>query len=416
MQGENKKIILNPSRAYYYSIGMYLFINVLSNTTISDKIWYSTLANIFNVTIILLLLYKIISQKYSLREIIYIVLFGLIVLLSYLFSGYVYLIWLYLFVISAQNVSFKKIAVQTIWVIIFSIILIMLISYLGLIEVVIITDYEREFLWSGNSTIYLGGFHHQNYLGGLLFITYCCYIFLRYDNFSWKDLITFAVFFYLCFFRISSRTAAIEIAFLTLLVIVFKLFNLSNNDKRKQFWAKFCTYGLMIFSIIFSIFLSINYNSNNRVYSFINSLLSTRISSAHNLYVQYGFSIFGQNINLVSTIQAKEEGTSSIILDNAYMHMLLHFGIFVTAIILIGYFVAVKYAFENGTYSIAILIATIFIYGISENLFFNISMNPFLILLSVGIFGEKIEVIDDINRFKHRRIKLVFIKRPNNRI
>ena len=400
----------DSSILFYIAIGAFYINSIVGLTTLMDIGAVSALMKIFRWIGYIFCILKICTQTYTLRSIFKIIVTAGIVFLSSYLSGYqTLLIWL-LYILAAQNIDLRKTAKEVMIITLVLFLLVVLLAELGFIESTTqsVSSSSRSYLWSSGNTILLWGFEHHNYIGRCAFTFITCYIFLRFDKFKWFDLIPCVIVFYICYFVSKTRTAALLILAATLLVLFFKLLKFFGEKTNKNIVA-FTVYFIMILSIAFSIFMCLTYNSGSAFYEFFDDLLTTRFSSANSIFSNYGFSILGQDVTLVSTIEAKEQGITAIVLDNAYMHLLIRFGLLLSALVIGGYFYSAKIALREKNYGILIIIAIIFVCGIAETWFLSLSSNPFLLLVSTGLYNQDLKLEKSATERK-KRIKLTWKK------
>ena len=403
------KVHMDINIIFYLALGLYYFNGIINGTTLTDVSGIPLLMTVIKWTVFVLLLWKIVLQKYTARSLCKIAIVGCIILLSYYFCRWQdVLVFGFLFIVAAKGIDLRKVAKEILIITFVTVLFVIILAEAGMIESITqkVSSSSRTYLWSAGNTIKLWGFEHHNYFGSRVLTFLTCYVFLRYEKFKIYDLIPCFALFYFCYFVVKTRTAAILILLVIFLVLLFKFLKFFGERKNKNL-VRVGVYFIMAFSVIFSLFMCITYNSGNSIYIFFDSLLTTRISSAHSIFSEYGFSLFGQNVELISTITAAEEGVSAIVMDNAYMHLFVRCGVLVGILVLLGYFVAVKLALEEKNYGVLVVIAVYFVCGISETWLFTISQNPFLLLLSVGLYNQNLNLsfTDDL---LNKKRKIVF--------
>ena len=378
--------------AFYIAFGLHYLNGIIGQTTMAEIPFISSVMTGVRWIVLILLLLVLLGQNYTVRSAWIVVLSGCAFLLSYLLCDYQELAWGFLFVAAAKDADLRRAAKEILIITVAAVAAIMLLADFGLIES-ITEDASggRSYLWSGGDTIPLWGFTHHNYLGCRTLTFYLCYVILRYDRFALIDLAPAWACFCFCYYLIKSRTAAILIVVATVLVLIYRLLpwlKVKIGAEKTGTLAQLGTGFIMLFSVFFSLLVCVGYTSRSDLFEFLDDLLSTRVSRAHNMLGDYGYSLFGQQVELLGTQAASEAGVASVILDNSYMHLFIRCGVLVGVLVLTAYFIAARKAIRRENYSVAVVISTYFVCGISECWLFTITYNPLLILLSPALYGE----------------------------
>ena len=118
---------------------------------------------------------------------------------------------------------------------------------------------------------------------------------------------------------------------------------------------------------------AIIYNHDNDAWYAINDIMSGRINVAQKYLYGYGVKLFGQ---------AYSGAVPYNICDNAYMNILLQFGIVMWIIIAAVYFMTIRKAFINNDKRSMIICAIMLVYAFIEQFFQNCFMNvSFLVIV-----------------------------------
>lgn len=84
------------------------------------------------------------------------------------------------------------------------------------------------------------------------------------------------------------------------------------------------------------------YNKGNAIAIALNSVLTSRIYHMSKFFKNYRITLFGQNIEFMSTMTANSYGTASNIVDNAYARCLFLYGIVALVFVIIAYCVLMR--------------------------------------------------------------------------
>ena len=80
--------------------------------------------------------------------------------------------------------------------------------------------------------------------------------------------------------------------------------------------------------VIFTLFAVKLYDSNNIIAMNINNFLSNRIYYASTFYHKYGISLFGKEVEYISTyLVSQSSAIKALVLYNSYLVILLNYGI-----------------------------------------------------------------------------------------
>jgi hypothetical protein len=331
--------------------------------------------------IFLMSLKIIFYTRYSKRQFCYIAIAFIIFFISYLKSTDDTLLIGFILVIGAKNIDLEKVMKYIFVTQIISCATIILLSLIGMIDNIYINS---SYSFSSSTIIRNSyGFSHPNTLAAKIFQICLLWCVINYKKFRLKDYIIISIAAILVEKICYSRTITILIILMILLIFVVKLIEKGHINKL----IKVFKYTLIL-AIITSIYFTINYSESNNLMVMINGYLSNRIYFANVLLDRYGFSIFGQNIELISSIEAARLNVSRSILDIAYMHLLIRYGIFSSIIFLGLYYKLIKKSIVERNYNILIALVIYVISGLAEKHIFIISAN-FTIFYIANILYEK---------------------------
>ena len=215
------------------------------------------------------------------------------------------------------------------------------------------------------------GFAHVNYLGMLSISAYICRLIINNARFTPMETLSWVLCAIVLFFVVNTKTASCLILVGIIIQIIIR-----GKSKRVIFGSFFC---ISCFAAIAALYLAFNFNNANGLFDFLNRFLTGRLAFAHNFLESYPITAFGQHLFLVSTIDAAELGIRSQVLDNAFVHVLLHFGWLAFLGIMVSFLGLILLASRNGKVGVALSVSLLFIAGISET--WLISM-PGIIVLS----------------------------------
>lgn len=242
--------------------------------------------------------------------------------------------------------------------------------------------------WIVNFTYGTGhsmGFNHPNNLGVIILSIVASWLYL-YPNVKFPLLFGVPTIAGLIIWKIAAaRTSAILLLAIPWLIFLFKStkkFNFQNILKW-EFW-------IVILAFLLSIYLMYRIGLRGSMNNF-----ESRFNMPYILYNQYGINLFGSKLPLVGSREALQYKVQSIILDNAYLRVLLINGILTTLIIIDLYAVLINNAYKSKKYILLIIIVLFIVEGFMEQFFLYAEFNftilaTFANLNSLGLKDRKV--------------------------
>lgn len=283
-----------------------------------------------------------------------------------------YLFQLFLLIIGAKNVDFKRIVKDTFFL---EMVLVGSIVMLAMLGVLDNTISNREFGTVRNAL----GFKYPPSSSGYVWSLTLLYCYIKNGKLCWYEY--FGLFFLnvIFYFLTDSRNGflcSIVLLFLTFLYHFFqekKLFSLPIH-----FFAKI----MMVFLAAGSLFLTLQYYYKDPFYMQLDSIFSNRLGLQRKAYNQYSIKMFGSKVKWVSTddiYRGVSQWEDLNYVDNSYIQLLIEYGLvfFFFLIIMISCIIW-KNQKENKLYS-NILWLVLFVHALIDPHLLKISMNIFLL-------------------------------------
>jgi hypothetical protein len=273
------------------------------------------------------------------------------------------------FIVAAAGIQPKSILKLTISVFSLVLLLPMCLALSGIIPDGI---WERQ---RSDGTVvvrHLLGFLHPNAIGSYLF-TICLSIFLLFGYRRLASLLFIVPSFFFLFFVVNSQTGSAILLILIAIIVVTHFF-----DNSKIILS--ASIATIFISVAVSFILPYFY-SQNLIPKEFNSLLSGRIGYSAYFMKSYPITLFGQHVELVPTLIANNTGQTPMVLDNSFVHLLIHYGIIPFVFVLFCYISLLVKAYNTKNLSLVIAVAIVFFAGIAEKWVFIIGVNPVFILL-----------------------------------
>lgn len=375
-------------RIYDIFLRFYLFwyaTEIIANSTIM-KIEYLPIKSIHFFFGCLILSFMVIQalcfQKYTLGEGIVVLIISIVIIISTVTSKDTRLLFSWLFVFTSKNTEIDVVIKKT-----YKILVIMTMIVIGLNIIGFLPDYT---IYKWDKIRYSLGFAHPNQLGLRIGQIVICHFYLNKDNLRLRDYILAILLAIFTYIVPNSQTAFIIIVLVSLLSYVYLLLRRIASDLIKIY-----SYFLVSISTIVNI-LSIYLSTrpiNNHIIESVNSILSYRFSMCYKVYSIYGITWFGNDI-AVSLLEREAKGLlslGSLWLDNAYMSMLVRYGIVTYLIISVLYILSMIYMVKIKEYYILTLLFIYSVYGVMENYYFQISGNIMLFTIGYLIYKRKLK-------------------------
>ena len=291
------------------SFVLYLILKFLEISTL-DLAVYSIFCLVLQPVILVFISIKVILQNDRILRLLLFASALVLAVVSWRTCGNANLVWLLLFCLAAKNISICRIAKIVICVSVCSIALFAVLSFFGILEDVV------SFRLSGEERHSLG-FSHPNTFGWCLLGVGLAFVIIRRDKPFLGDvffLMMLAVFNWLITRSITSCT-------LILILALAWLLSLKSKKVKKRLRSFFLGSALIAF-IVMSVFFAIIYNPSNEMLYQLNGFLSGRLNYSHYYWGQCTFDFFGKNW-LTDVGDSALVGHDGIVVDNAYLHVIL---------------------------------------------------------------------------------------------
>ncbi len=368
----------------------FIYIFILWYST--EIIYNSTLKNIMGISVgkisdvvtwlvFALLMFQIVFfQSYKKREVIIIVVITIPIIIATVLSGQRTMMSAWMFIVASKNVDLDDVIRTAYRILLVMLPAIMLLCLLGFID--------NRVLMRGSVQRYSFGFSHPNQLGLRVFQLMACHCYVHRNNL--KEINYLYIFLATLFLiRIPNSQAA----YITMGALLFMLLLHRYIVEKKSVYMKLYEEGILygalclnLFSIIFS---GINV-SRNFILARLDSWLSSRFSVCHKVWMMYGVSFLGQRIYVTEEERALVGIKNPLWLDNAYVSILLRYGVLVFFIFSISYLYLIKVVEMQKEDVLVIILFLYALYGTIETGLYMITHNIFLITFSVLLYKKRL--------------------------
>ena len=347
-----------PGRIFWVCFVLLLSIHCIENTSViySDAGWLKGMY-LFRNLLYLVLLAKIgFLSVYTKRELIWVAVFLIVGLFSFLGSGDYGLLEFFILMFAAKEESSVKLTAAFFLIKGAALVITILLWRIGILAALYYQDDKV-----GYFNTY--GFCHRNVLAANVAVVCLAWLYLRYRRLKIWDVAVWGII-ALATYRFAVSRTGLIIMLLSIFGIYFfrkKNITILNFPYLRRFFF-FFFLGLILISVIGTVF----YSGDSSFWSLIDRIFTKRFQFAHYCFEEYGLSLFGQHIPLVSSIAAQNDQGTRLILDNAYMRGILYYGIVPGILFLAVYFKALDTALKKRSGKMIFFFLIFAIYGLSE--------------------------------------------------
>lgn len=229
------------------------------------------------------------------------------------------------------------------------------------------------------------GFCHRNVLGANMAVLCLAWLYLRYQKLQPRDLALWGVLTVVTYLVAVSRTSLIIMALSIVLVYGCRRMEdriLKTPHIRRILLGFFL--GLFLISLVCTVF----YERYNEFWEFVDKIFTKRLRFSHQVLEEYGFSLFGQEIEFVSTLEAQNTDDTRLILDNAFMRALLHNGIIPGSLFLAACCKALDRSWQRKNLPLIAGMLVMAVYGMSERFMMDVNYNFPLLVACLSLFRQ----------------------------
>lgn len=326
----------------------------------------------------LLLMVKIcFLSKFSRTKIIYILfLFALIMAVTFSSKNMSLPVY-FLFIVASADIDIRELIRVDIKTRAFIVILLFVLGLFGVVSF---------FSWEINGAVKFSfGWGHPNTFCGTVVIIVMEWLYLKWDKLSLKHYIVALLVLLFLYTFAASRTTIYTALFVISWAVLAKKNNVLVNNRLSQFFCR-CVVCIMTGLSWGAVAL---YQSGAALGRKLNSILTTRLAWSVKYLLRYGVSLWGRDIDTVSSRQAKITGESIQILDMAYIRLFIENGLVYAVFFIIAFYIIGKYLIENDKKPELMLLLFFAIVGIGSYASANLFSNYMLLLFIPSAFSRK---------------------------
>lgn len=322
-------------------------------------------------SVIALLLIKFISQRASPKSWAFACGLVLLGLLTWRQSQEGWFFWVPLFIVCAEGVEVKTLARVNFATLLLGFFFVLLLCFFGLLpDTQIVQDgYIRHSL----------GFRHPNTLALIPLMICVSYTVLCFGETPVKAISALLA----CdlFNQLTAHSRTVFLLSVIQIVLVLVFYFIKSAKWRKGATACFSLTAIVVIGA--SYYLMVAFDPSNSVHLQINSMLSGRFYLANGYYEMSPLTLLGNSFSGCQSLMWWEpEETRAIVIDNAWCHLVLKFGIVPTLLMIAGIFAIYREKIKAGQWDEALFGLTLMVcYGFTETVGIRIEYNYFLIVI-----------------------------------
>lgn len=316
---------------------------------------------------------KIVTTKYTLREIIWIaILMGLGLMLSVITKQNTWLL-LFMTMIGLKNCSFKKLIELAVYIRVFSLSVLVLGSTFGVYDIGRKTTPDTNYV---EIPVYSFAMNEPNTAFLAVFLTLVLLLYYNYEKLNIKWFLGTSLVAFL-FYEFTFCRTGIAVFFFCWALIVFE--KMVKNPKYKFILALSVPVGA-----VFSFLTMVLYNGGNSLMKLLNHFVTGRIYIMNGYYVDQGLSLLPR---AQEVFYASYHG----LIDNTYMYVLIYCGAIVAFFFLWLVEKSLLRLYKQGHYKELVMIGALALYGVLEQFIMNAFMNPFILLCGILLYPNLLE-------------------------
>ena len=356
----------------------YFLTALFSYTRLTDYISLLPYIKYIHLFLIALLLFStIVSNKMSKKYLLISASILILALIEMMFINDLTLLFYIVFIITSVNTNRDKFWRKDSKLRIIFLVTIVLFCLIGILK-----NYTMS--RPDGSMRYSMGFTHPNMFAGYCIILALEVLCIRTER-RVKPQHYILAFLFIIFIDILANSRTHELTFIIVLLLSILI--------RKQMLENRITNTILIIMpmilISISFFLVTFYDSSNTVWNFFNELVSNRIWFAQNFMAEYTLMAFGQELNLVGSVQALFSKSMTHILDMGYLRFILEYGVVFIALLSICMAVCMWHAIRIKDYTTVLLLLFLQISAVFESTFSNPIFNFIIPITAASMISAK---------------------------
>ncbi|ETY74889.1 hypothetical protein LFAB_05215 [Lactiplantibacillus fabifermentans T30PCM01] len=378
LAGFNRRVDkLSGSQLYLWAFGIlytYMFI-MTSVVTIPHGVIVSIIVKVLALGLVGFKLFFV--DKFSQREILFIVFFTLVLILSYYYSSSSDMLVVAVMCLGAKNVNFRDICRIALYIGAALLVTFLLLSLVNVIP---------NYVYGDRNSF---GISYTTDFAAHVFYLACTYIYLRFDVLKWWDFALVIVLTAFVQFFTHTDVDVISLLILLFVMVIYRFrVSWSKHFKPVLIFLRTSWIWLLIFPGII-IGLSMKYDANNAIFTKINDLISNRLYYGSYAFTSYGVRLFGQPVlesgwggaNGYDTYHNAASQVTYFFIDSSYINMLVKFGLALSIVFLYLFLLTSYKDTKQNNFKIPLILLVIFASSIIDQHLFELAYNPFVLVI-----------------------------------
>lgn len=388
-----EKCHINGTTLFCFCFAIAYLYYILNTTLVYLWDIYSIipmLSSLINICIYVLYFKIIIFDSYNKKDLLTVILPEIIcwilVSIASNISGYSDLLIYFIFIISARNVDFRKVALIS-----------MIIGSITVVSVTTISiiDIIPDLVYGSRHSF--GFIYPTDYVAHIFFLI-LTYFWYRKGKLHWYEnaviLAIAAITYYFCHTRLDSGC-------IILLVIFGVLYNCKYGTRIYHKLRYILIYSTPIAAVA-TILLSIIYNPNYNILVFIDKIFSHRFSLGHMMMFRHGVTFWGHEVLDVGLGGSLEKPQEYTYIDISYVRILIKYGILILLLLVAFTTLFLKKSVEKRDYVTAIVFLLITINCMVAQHLIDFSYNIFLFILYAKIDSYEQNKVQEVTPKKKK--------------
>lgn len=348
--------------AYY----CYFAVNVLAKSFAYDS--GDNIYNIFMLTGVIFLGIKLVTTKYTLRELFWCCVFFGIGLTIMIITKSATILLLFLTIMGMKSCKFRTLIKISVYIRALVTVVMVLGSIYGVYDIGFKTKPDTKYV---EMPVYSFGFNEPNMAFLTVFILLLLLLYYNYEKLNvWWFLGTSAIAF--LFYELTFCRTGIAVFCFTWIVIIYE--KCVKAHRLKSILAVSVLVGAL-----FSFCTMLFYNGSNSLMKLLNHFVSGRIYIMNSYFHDQGLALFPRNQEL---FYASYYG----LIDNCYMYLLLYCGWIFALTFLTVICAAMFRLYKQGYYKELVMLSAFALYAVLEQFVLNGFMNPFILLVGILLY------------------------------
>lgn len=189
-----------------------------------------------------------------------------------------------------------------------------------------------------------------------------------------------------------ASTSFLCIVVFAVMIFIFKLYLASEQNSivekmQKSHFMHLLAYAPVLFAGLFMIMAHM-YNPDKVFWIRLDAALSERLKNSSRGIQEYGYKLFGQQIQEAGWGRSVAERTDYFFLDDSYIRIALEYGLIIFIVILCLYVFLSRKALKEGRVIMVIAIFMVAVHCFMEQHLLEVAYNPFFLLLFADMETE----------------------------